>query len=68
MGNRAQEHDANKGLNIKVFLTAVIVGIVVILVFFFVFLAARGKKNIPKANQPNPNSRLVLPVSPGILG
>ncbi len=50
-------------MNIKVFLTAVVVTVLVLIVFFYFFLAKAGTKDVPKANQPHPNS-MVMPLHP----
>jgi hypothetical protein len=61
-----QEHspnDPDRGLNTKVFMAALLVAIVVIFIAIYFFVASSGKKDIPKANRPHPNSSLQVTQS-----
>jgi heme/copper-type cytochrome/quinol oxidase subunit 2 len=53
-------NDPNRGLNTKVFMSAVLIAIVIIIVSIYFVLAARGTKDVPKVDRPNPNSSLQI--------
>ena len=55
-------NDPNRGMNTKVYMISVLVAIIAIILVVFFLLARGGTKEVPKANQPNPNSRLILPL------
>jgi hypothetical protein len=62
-GMEKHANDPNRGMNTKVYLVALLVALIAIFALGYFFLAARGSKDVPKANRPNPNSRLVVPVA-----
>ncbi len=53
-----------QGVNTKVYMASLIVALLVIIVAIYFVVRASGTKNVPKANQLHPNSRLVLPATP----
>jgi hypothetical protein len=55
-------NDPNRGMNLKVWFTAVVLSVIALMLLAYFFLLGTGKKDIPKANQPHPNSRLVMPM------
>ena len=54
-------NDPNRGMNLKVWFIAVVVSVLVLMLAAYLFLAGTGTKDVPKANQPHPNSRLTVP-------
>ena len=64
MANKGQDSsNASHGFDIKTFLIAVLVGVIVILVTLYWFVAARGTKDVPKASQPHPNAQVTTGFS-----
>jgi heme/copper-type cytochrome/quinol oxidase subunit 2 len=57
-------NDPNRGMNVKVWFTSIVISLVVLIVLAYFFLMGTSKKDVPKANQPHPNSRLVMPMQP----
>lgn len=53
-----------QGVNTKIYMASLIVALLVIIVTIYFVVRASGTKDVPKVNQPHPNSRLVLPESP----
>ena len=54
-------NDPNRGMNTKVFMAAVFAALLLLIIVAYFLLRATGGKEIPKANQSHPNSRLVMP-------
>ena len=57
-------NDPNKGMNVKVFLIAVVIAGCLIAIGLFAFVKFSGTKDIPKAVDPkaHPTSRLAVPT------
>jgi heme/copper-type cytochrome/quinol oxidase subunit 2 len=49
-------NDPNRGLNTKAYMIALLTAIIVIFIAAYFFVAARGSKDIPKADKPHPNA------------
>ncbi len=50
-------------MNTKVYMVAIVAALVVLIIVAYFFLRTTATKDVPKANQPSPNSRLVMPFA-----
>ena len=55
-------NDMNRGFDVKTWFISIVVSLLVLIALAYFLLMGTSKKDVPKANQPNPNSRLVMPI------